>query len=481
MVNPVPPASAGTTTAGTTTVGDDDFADLLPETRRALAHRLAVAQRDGRLPGVVAAVLRDGQRRWWGSRSIVDGHAPDPDVQFRIGSITKTFVAVLVMRLRDEGQLKLSDRLGQHLPAVGPAVGEVTIRQLLAHTAGLSNEPPGPWWERTDGALRPELADLLQHPPLPHEPGRLFHYSNVGYALLGALVEQLRGDDWYTVLHREVLRPLGMRRTTALPDAPHAGGWAVHPWADVILAEPLQQTGRMGPAGQLWSTADDLTRWAAFLLAGDDRVLGAASVAEMRESQAPGEEGYGLGLMVARADGLSLVGHGGSMPGFLAGLWIAPEQRLGVVVLTNTTSSPGTGFGELATDLLRIVAEREPLIPEPWRPLAACDPEVLALTGPWYWGPTGFGLRLVAEDVLELTPLSGSNTREARLRRSADGRTWTAEGGYWHGEPMRVVRDAEGRVTHLDVGTFVLTREPYPADGPVPGGVDPEGWRAERW
>jgi CubicO group peptidase (beta-lactamase class C family) len=466
---------------GRPTVGDDDFTELLPETRRALAHRLAVAQRDGRLPGVVTAVLRDGERRWWGSRSMVDGHAPDPDTQFRIGSISKTFVAVQVMRLRDEGQLNLSDRIGRHLSVVGPAVGEVTIRQLLSHTSGLTNEPPGPWWERTDGALRPELADLLQHPPLRHESGRLFHYSNVGFALLGALVEQLRGDDWYTVLHREVLRPLGMRRTTALPDAPHAGGWAVHPWADVIMSEPLQQTGRMAPAGQLWSTVDDLTRWAAFLTAGDDRVLAAGSMAEMRECQADGEERYGLGLALRQAGGLSLAGHTGSLPGFLAMLWIAPAEGLGVVVLANATASPGPAFGELGADLLRIVAEREPRIPEPWRPLRSYDPEVLALTGSWYWGPAGYGLRLVGEDELELTPLTGSGSREARLRRADDGETWIAEGGYWHGEPMRVVRDADGKVTHLDLGTFVLTREPYPLEGPVPGGVDPAGWRAEKW
>lgn len=460
--------------------GDDDFSELLPETRRALVHRLAVAQRDGRLPGVVAAVLRDGERRWWGARSMVDGHAPDPDTQFRIGSITKTFVAVLVMRLRDEGQLELSDPIGRHLPSLGPAVGEVTIRQLLSHTAGLTNEPPGPWWERTDGALRPELADLLQHPPLRHEPGRVFHYSNVGYALLGALVEEVRGDDWYTVLHREVLRPLGMRRTTALPDMPHAGGWAVHPWADVILSEPLTQTGRMGPAGQLWSTLDDLTRWAAFLADGDERVLAPRTVAEMRECQASGEEQYGLGLLLRQAGELAVVGHGGSMPGFLADLWIVPEEGLGVVVLTNATSSPSPAFRELASDLLRIVAEREPRIPEPWRPLTSCDPEVLALTGPWYWGPTGFALRLVGEDELELTPLNGAG-RAARLRRVDGEQTWIAEGGYWHGEPMHLVRDAHGQVTHLDLGTFAFTREPYPADGPVPGGVDPARWRAEKW
>ncbi len=101
-----------------------------------------------------------------------------------------------------------------------------------------------------------------------HPVGRRFHYSNPGYALLGALVAQLRGAPWEDVLRREVLAPLGLHRTTVRPEAPHAGGWAVHPWADVMQPEPLEDLGVMAPAGQLWSTTGDLARFAAFLAAG---------------------------------------------------------------------------------------------------------------------------------------------------------------------------------------------------------------------
>src|SRR5258708_21002775 len=87
----------------------EDFRELLPETRRALLHRIAVGQAEGRTPSLAGAVVRDGKPVWNGSRSCVDGHAPDADTQYRIGSITKTFAAVLVMRLRDAGQLALAD------------------------------------------------------------------------------------------------------------------------------------------------------------------------------------------------------------------------------------------------------------------------------------------------------------------------------------------------------------------------------------
>jgi len=126
-------------------------------------------------------------------------------------------------------------------------------------------------------------------------------------------------------------------------------------------------------------------------------------------------------------------------------------------------------------ELVRIVAEHEPPLPSPWRPLPEVDDELLALTGLWYWGPTPFGLSLLADHGLELKPLRNSG-RASRFRASPDG-TWVGLDHYYAGERLRVVRDSAGTVSHLDLGTFVFTREPYAAAAPVPGGVDPEGWR----
>ncbi|NGN69949.1 beta-lactamase family protein [Streptomyces sp. A7024] len=456
---------------------------LLPATRRALLHRIATAQTEGRTPSLVAAVVRDGALVWDGGRTCVDGHAPDTDTQYRIGSITKTLIAVQVLRLRDEGLVDLADPLEKHLP--GTQHGSATLAQLLSHTSGLAAEPRGPWWERTDGALRPELGALYEDRPTVHPPGRRFHYSNTGYAYLGALVAQLRGAPYEEVLRREVLEPLGMARTTPGPEAPHAGGWAVHPWADVMQPEPLTETGVMAPAGQYWSTTADLARWAAFLAAGDDRVLSAATLAEMREPAAAPQErdwdsSFGLGIQLIRdpardeGRGRLLAGHFGSMPGFLAGVLIDVAEGLGAVALTNVTSGPA--IGSLTADLIRIVAEHEPKIPDPWRPMPAAeaaDADLLALTGPWYWGANPFALRLHADRALDLTPLGGRG-RASRFRPEPDG-TWTGLDGYYTGETLRPVRTEDGRVTHLDLATFVLTRQPYDPEAPVPGGT--EGWQ----
>ncbi|MFI0238467.1 serine hydrolase domain-containing protein [Streptomyces sp. NPDC016845] len=449
---------------------------LLPATRRALLHRIAVAQKDGRAPSLCAAVGRDGELVWTGSRTSVNGHGPDENVQYRIGSITKTFTAVLVLRLRDEGLLDLGDPLEKHLPGTG--AGDVTVVELLAHTGGLAAETPGEWWERSSATLRPTLADVLGEQPFRHPVGRRHHYSNPGYTLLGSLVEAVRGVPWAEALRGEILEPLGLSRTGVEAQAPHAGGWAVHPYADVLMPEPSEDLGLMAPAGQLWSTTRDLITFAGFLATGDDRVLSAESVREMRTPAAPTLPGdsrasYGLGMQMVHGGGRTLAGHTGSLPGFVAGLWLSEEDGLTAVTLANCTS--GVPAATVAAELLNIVAEAEPRIPEPWRPLPEVDPAVLELTGPWYWGTQVVALRMTADGSVDLGPAAGAG-RRSRFRTNGDG-TWTGLDGYYAGEVLQAARRQDGSVSHLDLGSFVFTREPYGADAPVPGGADPEGWR----
>lgn len=379
------------------------------------------------------------------------------------------------------GVLDLGDPLEKHLPGTG--AGEATIAELLAHTAGLAAESPAPWWERTPGSLRPELADVLGERPFRHPVGRRHHYSNPGYTLLGALVEELRGAPGKRCCGGRCSSRSDSSRTSGRPAAPHAGGWAVHPWADVMLPEPAEDLGRMAPAGQLWSTTGDLARFAVFLFQGDDRVLSAESVREMRTPAAPPEtadlaagSAYGLGMQIVHRDGRTLAGHSGSLPGFLASLMFGVEDDVAAVVLANCTS--GLPVLTLATDLVRIVAEAEPRIPEPWRPLPEVDRVVLELAGQWYWGTYAFGLRLVADGGVSLEPLTGTG-RGAHFRANGDG-TWTGLDGYYAGELLRALRRPDGSLSHLDLGSFTFTRQPYDEGAPVPGGVDPDGWRGFR-
>ncbi|SDI79606.1 CubicO group peptidase, beta-lactamase class C family [Frankineae bacterium MT45] len=468
------------------------MSELLPATRHALTHRVATGQVAGRAPSLVAGVVRGSSLAWAGGHGFLsdplhDDVPPDADTQYRIGSITKTFVAVLIMRLRDEGRLDLGDRLSTFLPetAATAGVGSARIGELLAHTTGIASETPPPWWERAHGSARPELADIYGDSPQKLAAGRHFHYSNTGFGLLGALVGVLRGASWLEVAQSEILAPLGMTRTTPMPQPPHALGWAVHPWADLLMPEPTPDAELMAPAGQLWSTVEDLARYAAFLLNGSDDVLPLSTLAEMRTPASPPsstptgpswDSGFGLGLQLARVDGRSLAGHTGSMPGFVATLWTSPADGLAGLCLANATSGPLVGA--IAADMISLVAKHEPTIPAPWRPAASFDPQLLELTGPWYWGATAMALRLCEGGDLELVSLNQLG-RTSRFTARPDG-TWLGLDGYYLGETLQAVRGTDGTVSHLDIGSFIFTRQPYEAgrsDDPVPGGVDPRGWR----
>ena len=442
--------------------------------RRLLADAAAV-QRTGRLPSLVAGVVRDGSLAWSTGRGRVDGLEPDADVQYRLGSITKTVTAVAVLRLRDEGLLRLGDPLERHIP--GTPFGDRTIGQLLAHDAGLRAEAPGLWWERTPGPGWDELAaQFTAASEAPHEAGRRFHYSNLGFAALGEAVARIRGRAWAEVVREEVLLPLGMTRTSPRPQGRAARGWAVHPWADVVQPEPEHDAGAMAPAGQLWATLDDLGRFAAFLLGDTADVLSHSSLEEMREPagvdpSAAGWSAYGFGLHVVRVDGHTYYGHGGSMPGFLASVFVDPEQRTGAVALANATTGLDGGMIQRMLDTVR---ELEPVVVEAWQPLTGTNADVLSLTGVWYWGTTGVAVRCPSETELNLKPLAGAG-RASRFRRCEDG-TWIGLDGYHAGEPLRPVLDEAGQVVALDIGSFIFARTPYDPAAPIPGGTDPAGW-----
>jgi CubicO group peptidase (beta-lactamase class C family) len=446
-------------------------------TARRLSHRLLEEQSTSRLPSVVAGLVRGGELVWSDAVGTTtgraDGEPADMDTQYRIGSITKTFVGVETMRLRDEGLLDLNDPVAAHLPeAASSTFGQVTIAQLLSHTSGLQAETSGPWWERTEGGSWEAL--LASGPALRFRPGARFHYSNVGYAVLGELVGRLRAAPWEEAVGSQLLTPLGMRRTTLRPQAPAAAGWGVHPLADLVHVEPEHHAGALAPAGQFWSTVEDLARWAAFLGGSTADLLSEATLEEMCQPVAvndtPGQPwtgAHGLGWQVWNVDGRRYAGHGGSMPGFLAGLRVDRETGDGCVVFANATA----GLGPVTAELLDLLAEHEPLPPKTWT-ADADQAQALELVGDWYWGTTAYTLRTAPDGQLVLG--EPGNHRGSRFRPTADG--WVGLDGYHAGEPLVLVRDAADRVTHLDLGSFRFSRTPYDPAADIPGGVHPDRW-----
>jgi len=175
------------------------------------------SQRDNRIPAVQVALHRSDRPLWTfqvGTAGPVT--TVDELTQFRIGSVTKTFTAVLLMQCRDDGLLDLDDPVSAHLKV--PRHGGLTLRRLLSHTSGLQREPYGDIWDTlaTPG-LEQTLAELARaERVLP--PARRFHYSNLGFALLGQVVAAKRGGTWAEVLADRVLRPLRLETVTVTPN-----------------------------------------------------------------------------------------------------------------------------------------------------------------------------------------------------------------------------------------------------------------------
>jgi CubicO group peptidase (beta-lactamase class C family) len=421
-----------------------------------LQARLAHLQGHARLPSVVAGVLDHGSLAWVGAAGDVPG---DPgDTQYRIGSITKTLVAVLVLRARDEGLLGLDDPVGRFVPESGYA--DATVRSLLAHTSGMQSEPVGPWWERSPGVPVPDLLTGNDGSARVAAAGEYYHYSNLGFALLGEAVSRLRGAGWWDCVTAELLEPLGMDRTTYLPTAPHAQGHSVEHFTGILADEPHQDTGAMAPAGQAWSTVTDLARWADFLATGHPDVLSRATLDEMATAQPPAP-GYGLGLRLIELDGKSLRGHTGSMPGFLASLFVDPGTRDGAVLLTNATT--GVGMDGVPQMLLGDAAP-DPV--EPWTPSQDLPDQLAGVPGLWFWGNSAYELRWHNGRV-HLHELGDPADRYVFELR---GDRIVGVEGYHRGETLQVFRDGDGRVHHLECATFVYTRVPYDPDVDIPGG-----------
>ncbi len=439
---------------------------VAPVTARRLLARLAAAQAGGRLPSVVAGVLRDGGLAWTGAYggSAVPGHDPF-DVQYRIGSITKTMTAVLVLQLVRDGRLGLDDPAATWLGDV--AYADRTVRSLLAHNSGVRSEPMGSWWERSAGLTWEELARGHAGAEEVFPALQQFHYSNLGFALLGEVVAREHGADWWDCVQTRILDPLGMNRTSYLPAGAAAQGQSVHPYAGTLVDEPATDTGAMAPAGQVWATLTDLAAWNAFLLAGHPEVLGLDELLAASHPQSGDRDdalGYahGLGFQLHAGGSGMLVGHTGSMPGFLAGCFVDRSRRTGAVVLTNATT--GLVPAELVVGLLDELERSEPTLVSPWVPTAEVPAELTDVLGVWHWGNTPFvfsmnGDRLVAERAGE----------EKYTFAVVDGRI-IGTSGYHAGEELTVVRRPDGSVGHLDVATFIYTRTPYDPEAPVPGG-----------
>jgi CubicO group peptidase (beta-lactamase class C family) len=442
-----------------------------PEALRAeLRAILARAQAGKRLPSVAGAVVRDGEILWSdavGFASTETGEEATPDHQYRIGSITKTFTAVAIMQLQEAGSLDLEDRLDKHLDV--PARGELTLRRMLSHASGLQREIPGDVW---DTFVFPEtteqLVATLEQAEQVLAPGERWHYSNLAYQLLGEVVARTSGMPYADYVEQRILRPLGLTRTGFTPSGATAVAYSVEPYTDAVLREPMMlETGGITAAGQMWSTVEDLCRWAAFIGKPDPDVLSEASIETMTAVQSMADPyrwtlAWGVGLMLVRRDEHVYAGHDGGMPGFLADVLVERSEQLGAAVLVNGANVDPAG---LSLELIAKTRELFPAVPPLWRPSEPPPADLVGALGRWWSEGTEFVFRwhdgrleVRAAEAAEWVPWT-------RFEALGDDRFRTVFGRE-RGELLRLVRDGDGNVTRLYWATYPFTRA-HEVFGPV--------------
>jgi CubicO group peptidase (beta-lactamase class C family) len=426
-----------------------------------LEQLLAAEQREKRAPSVAAAVLRDGAVIWESAVGVADvegGIEATPDTQYRVGSITKTFTAAAIMQLRDAGKLDLEDALDKHVEGAPHAP---TIRRLLSHASGLQRETQDDSWLTLHFAPADELLETLAQAEMVLPSGARFHYSNLAFALLGIVVERVSGMAYMDYVRQRLFEPLGLTRVGFEPEPPAARGYLGQPYADGVWDTIDVETGAWASAGQLWGTVGDLCRWGAFLADPDERVLAKKTAEEMRTVQVIAEHerwlgGYGLGLGLRRDGERILVGHTGSMPGFIAVLYVSPKEKVGAAVLTNESEAD---IVQLGLELVRATVDEWPVAGESWRVGEPPPDDVVPLLGIWFMEAAQLVVRwregrLEARfaEMLDWEP-------SAVFERETDDR-WRTVSGSEHGEALRIEREEDGSVTRLVWAGYPVTREP---------------------
>jgi len=426
-----------------------------------LSARVRTVREHQRLPSLVVAIGSNGTVLTSASAGLADIDADQHATEttpYRIGSITKTFTATLVLLLARDGRLDLDDPIGRFFP--GTVFARVPIWRLLAHIGGVQREAPVDMWESMRGPAREELLAAFGDVEMVAEPGQRMHYSNLGYAILGQIIEAVTDQRCPELINTRLLEPLALDSTTWTRPTRAAVGYRRDPYADLFHPEPDMDQATVGVGGQLWSTVDDLLGWGHALAGGAQQIVPVQVTNAMHTMRVMVDtenwtRGWGLGLMLNRLDDRIVSGHTGAMPGFLAGLSIDRSTRAVVAALTNVTR--GITIGDLTDSLVLTVAGDDQTDPTPrWEPADLCPDELRDILGTW-WSESDETVFTWRADGLHAHLAASPHTTDTRFRSEGPAR-YRAAAGRLEGERL-TIEDRDGQ-RMLYWGTYPFNRRP---------------------
>jgi CubicO group peptidase (beta-lactamase class C family) len=345
--------------------------DLLRDAVAYLDRWLSFQQQLKEIPAVTVAVLHGDElllSAGYGHANLEDETPATPAHIFRVASHSKWFTATAIMQLQEAGKLRLDDPLGRFIPWLREPLAGATVRQVLNHAAGIVRDGyENDFWQLEQpfpdaGVLRTLVEDGGDVLP----PNWKLKYSNIGYSLLGLVVEAAAGVPYNQYMREQIIDRLGLTSTGPETNdearARMVTGYSPRTLPGSRLPLPDVETGAMSPATGFYSTAEDLVRFAAAHFFGNDTLIGDNAKREMQRPYwwVENQGGYGLGMDVATIGERRVVGHSGGFPGHTTRTSLDPTDRLAISILTSESAGIAGTLMQAAVKLINLAQSQEP-------------------------------------------------------------------------------------------------------------------------
>jgi len=439
------------------------------------AERLFSAWMEGQiayrgLPGIVVGVVSDQELVWAKGFGFAEVNAKlpmTPTTKFRMASHSKLFTAIGIMQLREDGKLRLDDPVVKYLtwfkakPA-GDDDGPITIEQLLSHSSGLQREA-GDHWTSFEFPTADELRRLYADRQAAFAPSVRWKYSNLAYAVAGMIIEQVSGERWSDYVDRNIFKPLGMLDSSVDKNVPELAvpyGRRMPDGSREVL--PFVDARGMAAATGVTSTLDDMAKFVSAQFRkgprGGSQIVSTGSLREMHRVRSVEENwtsGTGLGFDISRIKDRTWIGHGGGYPGNTTQTLIQLDDKVGVIVLTNTNDSNPS---DIARQLIATVGQAVATASAS-KPATRWDPTWARFAGLYRGRGGDSNVVLLNQKLVIVTPNAPNIDNPITLEPLGEGRFRfvAPTGGGAVGEVVRFVEQT-GRPTRMYIGDGWIDR-----------------------